>query len=143
VVRQRQLFAKNALRLGAAGLTSTAAGDVAHAGMQMTSPEIREKYSPYVEGATQVAGGMLGPGMLSKLVSPNAARISPTMQQHAAVLKSEGITPTAGDILADRGLRSTESELRGRFDSCQAWSSSSKALASFRSSVPKPSVNQS
>jgi hypothetical protein len=37
-----------------------------------------------------------------------------------------------------------KSPLRGRFESlCQACSSSSKALASFKSSVPKPSVNQS
>jgi len=33
--------------------------------------------------------------------------------------------------------------IRGRFESlCQAFNSSSRALASFRSSVSKPSVNQ-
>ena len=48
----------------------------------------------------------------------------------------------SGFCISPGAYTNYEKTLRGRFDGCQACSSSSKALASFRSSVSKPSVNQ-
>ncbi len=63
------------------------------------------------------------------------------VERGISILSENGI---GAFVLPNRAFRNKDaSALRGRFETrCQACSSSSKALASFRSSVSKPSVNQ-
>jgi len=95
------LSPSNLARFGVApGLASEGAG-------QLTEGT---PYEPYA----RIAAALAAPVALSaarKLVTPIG--VSPERSAAAAALKSEGVTPTAGQTTGSRGLRYRESELGG------------------------------
>jgi hypothetical protein len=78
--------------------------------------------------------GALGEFALGEVGGARAALTSDILQEVVTLLINEKFLPELPPQLH---------HFRGRFEiGCQACSSSSSALASFRSSVSKPSVNQ-
>jgi hypothetical protein len=70
--------------------------------------------TPY-EGAARVAGavaGGLAPAAASRMVTPFQGA-SPTHRQMVDVLRREGVEPTAGQAVNNRGLKAYESEMGG------------------------------
>ena len=95
---------------------------------------------PYVKTGLEVAAGLAAPGVASNIVSPNAARLAeiPVRQQQAALLQSEGIQPTPGDILGDTNKRLEESEFNPQLNEQQMRAFT--VAAGKRIGLPEPNI---
>lgn len=109
-------------------------GTVAGAGSELAGMATEGKASePYA----RLAGAVLAPasvGALQKLVSPMAGQISPARQQAVETLRSEGIQPTAGQVV---GGTAAEKQLFREAATAAGRAKSDQALGDFTAAVMK------
>lgn len=109
-------------------------GTVAGAGSELAGMATEGKAS---EPFARLAGAVLAPasvGALQKLVSPMAGQISPARQQAVETLRSEGIQPTAGQVV---GGTAAEKQLFREASTAAGRAKSDQALGDFTEAVMK------
>jgi hypothetical protein len=109
-------------------------GTIAGAGSELAGMATEGKASePYA----RLAGAVLAPasvGALQKVVSPMAGQISPARQQAVETLRSEGIQPTAGQVV---GGTAAEKQLFREAATAAGRAKSDQALGDFTAAVMK------